>query len=339
MSAHAFICGCAGPALTDEERAFLKDARPWGLILFRRNVVDREQLRALTADFRDAVGRDDAPVLIDQEGGRVQRLTLPHWRKYPAAAFFERMGWDDPYYVREMVRLSARLMGADLRAVGITVDCAPVLDVPAPGSHEIVGDRAFAADPARAAVLARAAAEGLLAAGVLPVVKHMPGHGRARADSHLELPVVEATREELEATDFVTFRALADMPLAMSAHVVYTALDRRRPATTSRKVVRKIMREALRFDGLIMSDDLSMKALAGDMRARAKAVFKAGLDVALHCNGDLAEMRAVAQEAPRLAGKAKRRARAALARLVHDPEPFDPVDAGLRLDRALAPQV
>lgn len=339
MSAHAFICGCAGLALGDEEIAFFKDAKPWGLILFRRNVADRAQLHALTASFRDAVGRDDAPVLVDQEGGRVQRLTTPHWRKYPAAGFFERMGWQDPFYVREMVRLSARLMGHELREVGITVDCAPVADVPAPGSHEIVGDRAFAADPARAAVLARAAAEGLLAAGVLPVVKHMPGHGRARADSHHELPVVEASREELEATDFVTFRALADLPLAMSAHVVYTALDPARPATTSKKVVKKIMRRALRFDGLIMSDDLSMKALDGDMRQRAAAVFGAGLDMALHCNGDLAEMRMVAEEAPKLSGKARRRAKAALARIAHDPEPFDPVDAARRLDQALAPQV
>lgn len=339
MSAKAFICGCAGPALSAEEIAFVKDARPWGLILFRRNVEDREQVRALTSSFRDALGRDDAPVLVDQEGGRVQRLTQPHWRKYPSAAFFERMGWNDPYYVREMTRLSARLMGADLREVGITVDCAPVADVPAPGSHEIVGDRAYAADPARAAVLARAAAEGLIAAGVLPVIKHMPGHGRARADSHHELPVVEASRAELEEFDFVTFRALADMPMAMSAHVVYTAFDPDRPATTSRKVVKKIMRGALNFDGLIMSDDLSMKALDGEMRQRAAAVFAAGLDIALHCNGDLTEMRAVAEEAPKLSGKAKRRAKAALGRIAHEPEPFDPVDAGHRLDQALAPQV
>jgi beta-N-acetylhexosaminidase len=339
MSAHAFICGCAGPALTDDERAFIRDADPWGLILFRRNVTDREQLRALTDSFRETVGRDDAPVLVDQEGGRVQRLTAPVWRRYPAAAFFERMGWEDPFYVRELVRLSAQLMGRDLREVGITVDCAPVADVPAPGSHEIVGDRAYAPDPARAAVLARAAAEGLLAAGVLPVVKHMPGHGRALADSHHELPVVTATREELEASDFVTFRALADMPLAMSAHVVYADIDPDNPATTSKRVVKKIMRGALNFDGLITSDDLSMKALAGDMRERAEAAFKAGLDMALHCNGDLAEMQAVAQAAPKLDGKAKRRAKAALRRLAHAPEPFDPVDAARRLDQALAPQV
>jgi beta-N-acetylhexosaminidase len=339
MSVHAFIAGCAGLSLSDDERAFFKDAEPWGLILFRRNVADREQLRALVDSFRAAVGRDDAPVLVDQEGGRVQRLTNPHWRKYPAAATFERLGWNDPYYVREIVRMSARLLGADLREVGITVDCAPVLDVPAPGSHQIVGDRAFAPDPARAAVLARAFAEGLLAAGVLPVIKHMPGHGRARADSHLELPVVEASREELEAFDFPPFRALADMPLAMSAHVVFTALDPRRPATTSRKVVRKIMRGSLGFDGLIMSDDLSMQALEGSMRKRAAGVFKAGLDMALHCNGDLAEMQDVAREAPKLSGKRKRRAEAALRRILATPEPFDPVDAARRLDAALAPQV
>jgi beta-N-acetylhexosaminidase len=336
MPVHAFISGCAGTSLSVEEIAFFKSAKPWGLILFRRNVVDRAQVKALTDAFREAVGREHAPVLVDQEGGRVQRLGPPNWRKYPAAASFEGAKRNDPYVTRDLVRLSARMMAHDLREVGITVDCAPVLDVPAPGSHQIVGDRAFAADPARAGLLARACAEGLLAGGVLPVIKHMPGHGRALADSHLELPVVDASREELVATDFVAFRALADMPMAMSAHVVFTALDRKKPATTSKKIVREIMRGELNFDGLIMSDDLSMKALSGDMRERTEAVFKAGLDMALHCNGELAEMELVAEAAPKLRGEAKRRAEAALGRLAHTPEPFDPVDAARRLDAALA---
>lgn len=335
MAIHAFICGCAGLELTAEERRFVADARPWGLILFKRNIGDPAQVSKLTRDFREACGRADAPVLIDQEGGRVQRMGPPHWRRYPPAAMFERVA-NDPYVARELARVSARMMAHDLLSVGINVDCVPVLDVPAPGSHQIVGDRAYAAGAERVAVLARAAAEGLMAGGVLPVVKHMPGHGRATADSHLELPVVEAPRAELEASDFLPFRALADMPMAMSAHVVFTALDAKGPATTSRKVVRMIMRGALGFDGLIMSDDLSMQALKGDIRARAEAVFRAGLDIALHCNGKLDEMRAVAEAAPRLAGKAKRRAEAALARARHAPEPFDPVDAAERLDRALA---
>jgi beta-N-acetylhexosaminidase len=336
MPVHAFISGCAGPALTDDEIAFFRSAKPWGLILFRRNVVDRAQLTALTETFRRVVGREDAPVLIDQEGGRVQRLGPPIWRKYPPAAAFEAARWNDPLRARELVRLSARLMAHDLREVGITVDCAPVLDVPAPDAHQIVGDRAYAPDPSRVAALARACAEGLLAGGVLPVIKHMPGHGRAKADSHHELPVVEAARSELEATDFLPFRVLSDMPMAMSAHVVFTALDRKRPATTSKKIVRKIMRRELGFGGLIMSDDLSMKALEGGLRDRADAVFAAGLDVALHCNGDMAEMEEVAKAAPKLAGQAKKRAQAALARLARLPEPFDPVDAAARLDAELA---
>lgn len=335
MPVRAFISGCAGPVLSDEERRFFADAAPWGLILFRRNIVDRAQVLALTDAFRAAVGRDDAPVLVDQEGGRVQRLGPPVWRRYPAAAVFERLV-NDPWQAREITRLSARLMALDMAEVGITVDCAPVLDVPAPGSHQIVGDRAYAADSARAATLARAAAEGLIAGGVLPVIKHMPGHGRARADSHIELPVVTAPRAELETVDFPPFRMLADMPMAMSAHVVFTALDPDHPATTSRRIVRTIMRRALNFDGLIMSDDLSMEALKGTLRDRAEAALAAGLDIALHCNGRLEEMRQVAEAAPALAGKARRRAQAALARRAHQPEPLDPVDAALRLDHALA---
>ena len=314
----AFVCGCAGSALRPEERAFIRDARPWGLILFKRNVVDREQLRALTHSFRELVARADAPVLIDQEGGRVQRMGPPHWPAYPAAARFEaasapaRAAW-----------LAARLIAHDLREVGVSVNCAPVLDVADAGMHAVIGSRAFSSAPERVAALGRAVCEGLLAGAVLPVVKHMPGHGRARADSHLELPVVAASRPDLAARDFWPFAALRDAPMAMSAHVVYSAIDPASSATTSPIVVREIMREAIGFDGLILSDDLSMKALGGPFGERARAVFAAGVDVVLHCNGDLAEARAVAGATPELAGASLRRAQGALARVAGGPQPFD----------------
>jgi beta-N-acetylhexosaminidase len=235
-----------------------------------------------------------------------------------------------------MARLGARLIADDLLSVGINVDCLPVLDVPVPGSHDVIGDRAYANDPPTVAVLGRAAAEGLLAGGVLPVIKHMPGHGRARADSHHDLPVVEASREELDRIDFEPFRVLADMPLAMTAHVVYTAIDPERPATTSYKVIDEVIRGSIGFEGLLMSDDLSMNALSGSLRERAAAALAAGCDVALHCNGKLDEMRAVAEAAPVLAGQAKQRADNALLRIRHRPEPLDPVDAHARLTAALA---
>jgi len=332
----AFIAGCSGATLTHEEDAFFRDAAPWGFIRFRRTIETREQVRALCDALRDTVGRADAPILIDQEGGRVQRMGPPHWPKYPAGSAYGRVHANDPLVRRELARLGARLMAHDLLAVGINVDCVPVLDVPVQGSHEIIGDRAYGRDPETVAVLGRAAAEGLLAGGVLPVIKHVPGHGRAFADSHLALPVVEAAREELEAHDFPPFRILADMPLAMSAHVVYTALDPERPATTSPVVIRDVIRGHIGYDGLLMTDDLSMHALSGSFRDRAEAAFAAGCDMALHCNGRMEEMAPVAEAAPELAGDALRRADAALMRLRHQPEPFDPVDARARLDSALA---
>jgi beta-N-acetylhexosaminidase len=318
----AFVCGCAGAALGPEERAFFRDARPWGLILFKRNVIDREQVRALIDSFRDCVGRADAPALIDQEGGRVQRMGPPHWPAYPAADRFEktlepeRAAW-----------LAARLIAHDLREVGLTVDCAPVLDVADARTHAAIGSRALSGAPERVAALGRAVCDGLIAGAVLPVVKHIPGHGRAGADSHLELPVVAASRSELAARDFAPFAALSDAPMAMSAHVVFSAIDPDSPATTSPAVVSEIMRGAIGFDGLILSDDLSMKALSGPVATRARAAFAAGLDIALHCNGDLTEARAVAEASPELAGASLRRAEAALARIVGGPQPFD-VEAG-----------
>lgn len=334
MTRSAAIYGCGGHRLTAEEKAFFAEVRPWGFILFRRNVDSPDQLRALTDEMRRCVDDLDAPVLIDQEGGRVQRMGPPHWAKYPpAAACLEAT--NDPLAARELAWLGARLMAQDLKAAGITVDCAPVLDVPVPGAHDIIGDRAYGRDPATVAMLGRAAAEGLLAGGVLPVIKHMPGHGRAFADSHHDLPVVHADLATLDGWDFAPFKALSDMPLAMTAHVVFDAIDPKRPATTSRKAL-KLMREGLGFGGLIMSDDLSMKALSGSLRERAEAALKAGCDVVLHCNGDLAEMRQVAEGVGKLKGKAGKRAAAALARIVREVGPLDAFAARGRFDALMA---
>lgn len=329
----AAIYGCSGHKLTAEERAFFAETRPWGFILFRRNVDSPDQVKALVAELRDSIGRADAPVLIDQEGGRVQRLGPPHWPKYPPGSAYLK-ATNDPMAARELVRLGARLMAHDLRALGITVDCVPVLDVPVPGAHDIIGDRAYAQDPATVTQLGRAAAEGLLAGGVLPIIKHIPGHGRAFADSHHDLPVVETDLATLDAWDFAPFKALSDMPMAMTAHVVFTAVDAKRPATTSKKGIR-LMREHLGFSGLIMSDDLSMKALSGTLTQRAEQSLKAGCDVVLHCNGDLDEMRQVAEGTGKLKGEARRRAEAALNRIVHTPEPLDVAEARTRLEAAL----
>ena len=330
----AAIYGCSGYQLTAEERGFFAETKPWGFILFRRNVESPEQVKALVQDLRDSIGSDDAPVLIDQEGGRVQRLGPPHWPKYPpGAAYLEATG--DVAKARELVRLGARLMAHDLKELGITVDCLPVLDVPVPGAHDIIGDRAYARDPATVSVLARAAAEGMLAGGVLPIIKHIPGHGRAFSDSHHDLPVVEESLETLDAWDFAPFKAMSDMPLAMTAHVVFTAVDAKRPATTSKKGIR-LMREHLGFGGLIMSDDLSMKALSGSLTERAEDSLKAGCDVVLHCNGDLDEMRQVAEGTGKLKGEAKARAEAALARIVKSVEPLDVAEARARFNAALS---
>lgn len=320
MSSRAFIAGCAGQTLSPDERAFFRDASPWGFILFGRNIDNPAQVSALTAELRGTVGWH-APILIDQEGGRVQRMKPPHWPPYPAAQAFGAI--NDPVQQREIVRLGARLMAHDLKAVGIDVDCLPVLDVPVAGAHDVIGARAYAHDPDRVAVLGRAAAEGLLAGGVLPVVKHMPGHGRGMADSHYNLPVVDTALDALRDHDFRPFRHLADMPLAMTAHVVFKALDAKNPATVSRTVVQKVMRREIGFGGLIMTDDLSMKALAGTFAQKTRAALRAGVDVVLHCNGVMSEMAEVAAAAPLLRGKAKIRAAAALARINHLPEPLD----------------
>jgi beta-N-acetylhexosaminidase len=330
----AAIFGCAGPSLSADERAFFAEARPWGFILFARNIQAPDQVRALVADLRACVERPDAPVLIDQEGGRVQRLGPPHWRRYPPGRAYGALAADDPLTAREIARLGARLMAHDLNALGINVDCLPVLDAPRPGAHEVIGDRAYGDTPDQVAALGRAAAEGLIAGGVLPVIKHIPGHGRAQADSHLALPVVSASLPELEAWDFAAFRVLSDMPMAMTAHVVYAAIDAGAPATTSRRVLSRIVRGSIGFDGLLMSDDLSMKALSGGFAERARASLAAGCDVVLHCNGDMAEMEAVLAGTRTLAGRAKARAAAALARIARAPEPLDVAWAQARFDAA-----
>jgi beta-N-acetylhexosaminidase len=292
----AVIFGLSGPVLTAREQQFFADVQPLGFILFARNCETPAQVRALTASLRALLGRDDAPILIDQEGGRVQRLTPPHWRAAPPAAVFGRLaackgeaaGWEAAW-------LNARCLAEELADLGITVDCAPVLDVPAADADPIIGDRALAADPAQVADLGKAVCEGLLAGGVTPVIKHIPGHGRATSDSHWHLPVVDATRAELERTDWAPFRALRAMPMAMTAHVIYAAIDDQRPATISPTVVDTVIRGAIGFDGLLISDDLSMRALTGSLAARTTAALDAGCDIALHCNGDFAEMKAVAE--------------------------------------------
>lgn len=336
MSIAAAIFGCAGKQLTKEELAFFRDVKPWGFILFARNIEDPGQVVALTAALRETVGREDAPILIDQEGGRVQRFGPPHWNRYPPGRAYGDLVTGDPLRAREIARLGARLMAHDLAALGVNVDCVPVLDVPDPKGHEIIGDRAYGQTPEQVATLGRAAAEGLIAGGVLPIVKHIPGHGRAMADSHLELPVVDADYADLDARDFAPFRVLSDMPMAMTAHVIYSAVDRKRPATTSKKAIRQVIREAIGFDGLLMSDDLSMKALSGDFGERTRASLKAGCDVVLHCNGDMGEMKAIASQAHALKGRARHRADAALARIARAPEPFDPAEGRARFEAAFA---
>ncbi|EKV31411.1 Beta N-acetyl-glucosaminidase [Caenispirillum salinarum AK4] len=290
----AAIFGLAGPRLTDAERAFFADADPYGFILFGRNVETPDQVRALVAELRACVGRE-APVLIDQEGGRVRRLKPPHWRDAPSMAPFVALHARDPAAAGRAVSLNASLLAAELADLGIDVDCYPLADVPVAGAHDIIGDRAFGHDPAVVSTLCGHAISGLLAGGVLPVIKHIPGHGRAFADSHLDLPTVDADRATLEATDFVPFKALAQAPYGMTAHIVYTALDPDRPATTSPTVIRGVVRGELGFEGLLMTDDLSMKALTGDFAVRAAESLAAGCDLVLHCNGDMDEMTAVAR--------------------------------------------
>jgi beta-N-acetylhexosaminidase len=334
MSQRAFLTGVSGETLTAGETAFLRSAAPAGLILFARNCTSHDQIRRLIGDARNAAGFDDFLVLIDQEGGRVQRLRPPLGRALPAADAYARLYSRDPAAACEAAYLTARLLADDLSDLGINTDCAPVADVPVTGAHDVIGDRAYGREAAQVAALARAVAEGFMAGGVLPVVKHIPGHGRATADSHHELPVVTEPHALLSATDFAVFRALSDMPAAMTAHVVFTALDAQAPASTSHSVTQKVIRREIGFDGLLMSDDLSMKALSGSFGDRCRAVLAAGSDVALHCNGVLAEMEQVADAAPALSGDALRRFGACLSVLKRR-EPYDSGRAEQQLALAL----
>lgn len=335
MDRRAVIFGCAGPDLLDEERDFFEKVRPWGFILFGRNITDPAQVRRLVGALRACVADASAPVLIDQEGGRVRRLGPPHWPDYPPAAAYRRIGQGFGLSGVDAARLGGRLIAHDLAALGVNVDCAPVLDVADPEGHEIIGDRAFGETAAAVAQYGRAFAEGLLAGGVLPVIKHVPGHGRATSDSHLELPVVRSGLAELEAVDFAPFRALADLPIAMTAHVVYAAVDPAAPATTSPGVIDRIIRGSIGFDGLLMSDDLSMRALTGSFDDRTRASLAAGCDIVLHCNGDPAEMLQIAEASPWLEGEGERRALEAMARAAATIEPLDPSEGHKRLVVAL----
>jgi beta-N-acetylhexosaminidase len=331
----SLIVGVAGTALSPQERNFLKEVRPAGLILFARNLESHAQIRALTDAMREAVGANDLLVLIDQEGGRVQRLRPPLGRALPPAAVYGQLYAQDPERARNAAFAVARLLAADLTALGIDTDCAPVLDVPVAGSHQIIGDRAYGTAPDQVADLGKAVAEGFMAGAVLPVIKHIPGHGRATKDSHLALPVVTEDRATLAATDFAPFKALNTMPAAMTAHVVFRAIDANEPASTSEIVTREIIRGEIGFDGLLMSDDLSMKALAGHMRIRAERVIAAGSDLVLHCNGDFAEMQAAAAGSPPLEGRARARFETAI-KVLNARQPFDEAAAQEQLARMLA---
>ncbi|WP_072376609.1 beta-N-acetylhexosaminidase [Hyphomicrobium sp. NDB2Meth4] len=331
----ALIVGAAGTELSPDEVRFLKDARPAGFILFARNLKDHAQIRALISDVRAAVGADDVLVLIDQEGGRVQRLRPPLGRALPPAAAYGALYAGDREAALAAAFEATRLLAADLVDLGINTDCAPVLDLPVPGSHDIIGDRAYGRTVEQVVALAKAVADGFMAGGVVPVIKHIPGHGRATADSHLALPVVTETREELIASDFAPFKALSHLPAAMSAHVVFRAIDPDAPASTSSVVIQDVIRGLIGFDGLLMSDDLSMKALSGPMRQRAEAVIAAGSDLALHCNGDMAEMVDAAEGSGRLEGRAKERFDTAL-NITKATQPFDSAAAEAQLAKVLA---
>ncbi|TXH98473.1 MAG: glycoside hydrolase family 3 protein [Pseudorhodobacter sp.] len=322
----AAIFGCLGPKLLPEERAFFREADPFGFILFARNIENPDQVERLTRSLREAVGRD-APILIDQEGGRVQRMRAPHWREWSPPLDAARDAGPD---AARVLGLRARLIAHELRRVGIDANCAPVADIAGPQTHPFLRNRCYGETAAQVSHIARAVADAHLAEGVLPVMKHLPGHGRATADTHHNLPTVTASREDLAAHDFAPFKALADLPMAMTAHIVFAAYDAARPATQSPEMIR-VIRQEIGFQGLLMTDDLNMQALSGDLGQRTRASMAAGCDIALHCKGDMAEMQAVAAEAGDMRPDTQARARAALARR----KPAEPVDiAALEADLA-----
>ena len=293
----AVIFGTPGPSLNDDQRAFFREANPLGLILFKRNCETPDQVRRLTEDFRAAVGRHDAPILIDHEGGTHQRMDPPVWPAFPAPARFGELYARDPARALVAARLNGRAIGTLLRQHGITVDCAPLLDVPVAGADPVIGDRAFSGNPEEVSLLADAFVQGMRAAGVTPIIKHIPGHGRAMVDSHKELPTVDAPLSELDASDFVPFRHLAAAPWAMVAHIVFPEVDPVRPATVSPLVLEQLIRGRLGFQGVLISDCIYMEALGGSLPERCRAVLAAGMDIALSSHGDVAEWQAIAAAA------------------------------------------
>jgi beta-N-acetylhexosaminidase len=327
------VVGCAGPQLTAEERVLFGVRKPLGLILFARNIVDPAQVKALVSDFRGIVGNAYAPVLIDQEGGRVARLKPPHWPVFPRGATFGQLYAGNPAVAEEAAYLNYRWIGAELAALGIDVDCAPVADIPVEGAHDVIGDRAYGRDADAVTLIAEAVMRGLADAGVMPVVKHIPGHGRSRTDSHLDLPVVDTPAEILERTDLLPFVALRHAPWAMTAHIVYTAYDAVLPATMSPNVIKRVIRDRVGFDGVLISDDLTMKALQGSPAVTGVASLHAGCDLVLHCSGDLAEMQALFAALPPMSAQAVRRVAAARAALPA-PRPFSDTER-LRYQRLM----
>lgn len=335
MNPLATILGLSGPRLSVAERTFFRDADPWAFILFARNVENPDQVRRLTGDLRDAVGRD-ALVFVDQEGGRVQRLKAPHWRAYPSGATYASIHDLDTAAGRRACHLGHRLIADDLRAVGITANCTPVLDLPQADADPIISDRALGQTTRRIVDLAHAAMSGLMVGGVAPVIKHIPGHGRATVDSHKALPRIDNSLATLEHSDFSPFKRLSDAPMAMTAHAVYMAADDKEPVTTSRKALKSLIRDAIGFDGLLMSDDLDMKALTGNsLQSKTKSALDAGCDIALQCSGKLVHMVEVAKGARPLSGRALERARIAEG-CATAPEPMDRAEVEAEFDHLMA---
>lgn len=328
------IFAFSGLELTADERALFKAADPAGYILFKRNCDTPEQVRALTDSLRELSGRDDVPILIDQEGGRVARLGPPHWPVFPNGEIFGRLYERAPLSAIEAARVNALAIARLLFDLGINVDCLPLLDVRSPGGHDVIGDRSYGSDPMRVAALGEHTLRGLREGGVVGIVKHVPGHGRAAADSHLELPVVTVSRDELE-TDIAPFRQLRDAPMAMTAHVTYTALDPDRCASLSPVVIGETIRRDIGFDGFLMADDLTMKALGGSLAERARGVIAAGCDVALHCSGDFTEMAEIAEAAPPMTAAAVERLARAMAWADGRSE-ADPAELAAKRDALLA---
>lgn len=317
MDIAAFISGCEGKTLTDAEKDFFRQYNPWGFILFARNIESPEQMRGLCSQLRECVGRGNAPILIDQEGGRVRRLRPPLCPDYPCVGKIGEMYAIDPEKGERMAYLHGRLLAHDLLEVGVNVNCIPVLDLRIDSASDVIGDRAFSDQPEVVAQLGRAMIRGSMEGGVLPIGKHIPGHGRAQCDSHFELPRVTTSAQVLENSDFVPFKRNHTVPSAMTAHIIYEAYDNQCPATCSKVVIGQVIRKTIGFDGLLMSDDISMQALSGDYRERTQSAFAAGCDIVLHCNGDMDQMQAVAQASPVLQGDARDRAERAMNCLNH----------------------